>query len=84
VDRLHREHALEHAHVPEYRHPPHLAREGGVGVVVEAEYPVPESAREQDVEGHPPIPTGPDDHNPNFFFEVDTLHLDFGFRRRRG
>src|SRR3712207_877890 len=63
------------------RTPPHLARERGVGVVVEPEHPVSKPARQKHVQCDPSVPARPDYGYPHLFFEVETLHLDLRFRR---
>src|SRR5215210_8080909 len=84
VHGLYGEHALQHAHVTEDRYPPHLPRQGAVGVVVESEHPIPEPTREQDVQSYPSVPAGPDDRHSHLFVEVDTLYIDFWVRCRSG
>src|SRR5829696_5136821 len=80
MNRLDREHALEHRDVPKDRIPPHPLRDRRVGVVVKPEHAISQPTRQQNVQRDSSVAASSYYGDSHLFIEGQPLHLDFGFR----
>src|SRR3712207_2903895 len=79
VHGLYREHALQHRNVPKYRKTAPLVRKYRVRVVVEANPPTFEPARDQNIQRKTPVATRPYDGQSYTLIEDSFLNLNLRF-----